>query len=168
MPLPLPFFTHKSLRYIIDNLALIPIRKIEANGIHKKGSIIDINKLSQTLRKELSLTFGQYSKATSQMYSFQALRDIDSPDEEQTWTCLWEQHFLFFKNQHDAEEYYKEWKHTEFDLCKECWSYNFNYDGDHYVHCYLTAKNNMIQRQRFKDEMNRRESKWRAQSDWKP
>ena len=90
MPLPLPFFTHKSLRYITNNLAILPIHKIKADGVHKKESIIDIDKLSDTLRKELSLFFGQYSEAMSQMYNFQAQRDMDLPNEGQTWTlrCL--------------------------------------------------------------------------------
>jgi hypothetical protein len=168
MPLPLPFFTHKSLRYLIDHLALLPVRKVEADGIHKKGAILDVEKCSKILGDELSLSFGQYTEAATQMYNFQAQRDKDSPDDGETWTQFWELHFLFFENQHDAEEYYEEWKHVELDLRRERWSYGYAYDAEHYVQRYMTAKNNMIQRLRFEEEMNRRESKWRAQLDSKP
>ena len=166
MPLPLPFFTHKALRYIIDNLAVLPVRKVEADGIHKKGTILDVEKCSKlpNLGEELSLSFGQYTEAATQMYNFQTLRDKDSPGDGETWTQFWELHFLFFENQHDAEEYYEEWKKVELDLRRERWSYNYAYDPDYYVQRYMTAKNNMIQSLRFEEEMNRRETKWRAQA----
>jgi hypothetical protein len=170
MPLPLPFFTHKALRYIIDNLALLPVRKVEADGIHKKGAILDVEKCSKlpSLGEELSLSFGQYTEAATQMYNFQAQRDKDSPGDGETWTQFWELHFLFFENQHDAEEYYEEWKNVELDLRRERWSHNYAYDPDYYVQRYMTAKNNMILRLRFEEEMNRRESKWRTQASAMP
>jgi len=135
MALPLSFFTHKSLCYMIDNLAILPICKVEANGVYEKGSILDIKKLSKTLREELSLTYGQYSEAASQMFNFQSQRDNDSPSDGdiETWTCFWELHFLFFDNQDDAEEYYDKWKYVELDLRRERWSYNYKYNEDYYV-----------------------------------
>ena len=101
------------------------------------------------------------------MYNFQSQRDKDSPGDGETWTQFWELHFLFFENQHDAEEYYEEWKHVELDLRQERWSYGYAYDPDHYVQRYMTAKNNMTQRLRFEEEMNRREAKWRVLTEWK-
>ena len=85
MPLPLPFFTHKSLRYIIDQLAMLPVRKVEADGVHNKGAILDIEKLSKILREELSPSFGQYTEAAAQMFNFQAQRDKDLPGDRETW-----------------------------------------------------------------------------------
>ena len=169
MALPLSFFTHKSLRFMIDNLALLPIRKVEANGVHKKGSILDVEKLSKTLGEELSLTYGQYSEAASQMFNFQAQRDNDSPSDgaTETWTRFWELHFLFFDNQDDAEEYYDEWKHVELDLRRERWSYNYKYNEDYYASRYMTAKNNRNIRIQFDEEMNRREARLRAQFEAK-
>jgi hypothetical protein len=68
MPIPLTFFTHKSLRYIINNLAILPTKKVESDGTFKKGVILDIEKLSKTLGEELTLSFGQYGEATAQMF----------------------------------------------------------------------------------------------------
>jgi len=117
MPLPLPFFTHKSLHYIIDQLAMLPVCKVEADGIHKKGAILDIKKLSKVLREELSPSFSQYTEAVAQMFNFQAQRDKDLPSDRETWTQFCQElHFLFFENQHNAEEYHEEWKHVELDL----------------------------------------------------
>jgi hypothetical protein len=155
MSIPLPFFTHKSLRYIIDNLALLPLRKVEADGIHKKGTIIDIEKLSKTLGEELSLSFGQYGEASGQMFKFQSQRDRDPLGTEGSWTSFWQSHFSFFENRDDAEEFYDEWKTTELDLRRERWSYGYRYNTEHYSSRYLTAKNNMIQRLKFEEEMKR-------------
>ena len=168
MPLPLPFFTHKSLRYIIDQLAMLPVRKVKANGVHKKGAILNIEKLSKILGEELSPSFGQYMEAAARMFNFQAQRDKDLPGDRETWTQFWELHFLFFENQHDAEEYYEEWKHVELDLRRERWSYGYTYDPEYYVQRYMTAKNNMIQCLWLDEEMNRREAKFRSLFKWKP
>ena len=161
---PSPFFTHKSLRYIIDNLAILPFRKIEADGVHKKGSILDVDKLSKTLGEELSLSYGQYSEAASQMFNFQSQRDNDPPSDgiQETWTRFWELHFLFFDNQDDAEEYYDEWKHVELDLRRERWSYSYKYNEGYYASRYMTAKNNQNLRSQMEEDMNRREAKLRA------
>jgi len=78
MPLPLPFFTHKSLCYIIDQLTMLPVRKVEADGVHKKSAILDIEKLSKILGEELSPSFGQYMEAAAQMFNFQAQCNKDS------------------------------------------------------------------------------------------
>ena len=155
MLIPLPFFTHKSLRFIIDNLAILPLWKVEADGILKKGSIIDIEKLSKTLGEELSLSFGQFREAASQMFKFQTQRDKDPPGTEDSWTSFWQAHFTFFENRDDAEEFDEEWKDVELELCHERWSYGYKYNAEYYGSCYLTAKNNMIQRLKFDEEMKK-------------
>jgi len=159
MPIPLPFFTHKSLRYIINNLAILPTKKIEGDGTFKKGVILDIEKLSKTLREELSLSFGQYGEASSQMYKFQQQRDGDSPDSGETWTHFWHSHFSFFENREDAKEFYDEWKHVELELRRDRWSYNYRYDAPYYSQRYMTAKNNMIQRMKYRDDINQQIAK---------
>jgi len=70
---PLSFFTHSNLRYIIDHASTLPTRR--ANGkIEGKGPIIiDVEKLAEKIGRELSIDFGQYTQASQQMYRFQSL-----------------------------------------------------------------------------------------------
>ena len=154
MPIPLPFFTHKSLRYIINNLAILPTKKVESDGTSKKGVILDIEKLSKTLGEELTLSFGQYGEASAQMFKFQEQRDGDLQDSLETWTQFWRSHFTFFENRKDAEEFYDEWKHVELELRRDRWSYGYKYDAPYYSQRYMTAKNNMIQRIKYKEDLD--------------
>ena len=64
--LPLSFFTHQSLQYILDYTALLPTWKIHG-GDAKSCTIIDVDKLTQTLGAELSLNYGQFMEAAYQM-----------------------------------------------------------------------------------------------------
>ncbi len=154
MPIPLPFFTHKSLRFIINNLAILPTKKVESDGSSKKAVILDIDKLLKTLGEELTLSFGQYGEAAAQMFKFQEQRDGDLPDSGETWTQFWRSHFTFFENREDAEEYYDEWKHVELELRRDRWSYGYKYDASHYSQRYMTAKNNMIQRTKNREDLD--------------
>jgi hypothetical protein len=142
----LPFFTHKSLSYIINNLAILPTKKVKSDGIFKKGVILDIKKLLKTLGEELSLSFSQYGEAAAQMFKFQEQPDGNSPDSLKSWTQFWHSHFTFFENREDAKEYFDEWKHIKLKLRHDCWSYGYKYDTSYYSQRYMTAKNNMIQR----------------------
>ena len=163
---PLSFFTHQSLQYILDYTALLPTRKIHG-GDAKSCTIIDVDKLAQTLGGELSLNYGQFMEAAYQMLHFQALRDKDAlctndlniPRVALSWTDTWRKHFAFFENQPDAERYYDDWKHMEFELRQERRRHNFAYDPEHYKLKYAMAKNNAMQREDFA----KRESKLLSQ-----
>ena len=116
--------------------------------------ILDIEKLSKTLGEELTLSFGQYGEASAQMFKFQEQRDGDLPDSIETWTHFWRSHFTFFKNREDAEEFYDEWKHVELELRRDRWSYGYKYDTSYYSQRYMTAKNNMIQRIKNREDLD--------------
>jgi hypothetical protein len=166
--LPLSFFTHRSLQYILDYTALLPTRKIHG-GDAKSCTIIDVDKLTSTLGGELSLNYGQFMEAAYQMLRFQALRDKDAlrtndlnaPKVTLSWTATWRKHFAFFKNQPDAERYYEDWKCMEFELRQERRRHNFAYDPEHYKLKYAMAKNNAMQREDFA----KRESKLKSSQD---
>jgi hypothetical protein len=105
-------------------------------------------------------------EAAYQMLRFQALQDkdtlqADDPNSPKglSWTDSWRKHFAFFENQPDAERYYEDWKHMEFELRQERRRHNFAYDPDHYKLKYAMAKNNAIQREEF----SKRESKLLSQ-----
>jgi hypothetical protein len=110
--IPLPFFTHQNLRYITDNTALLPTRKANPLPGESKGCyILDVEKLSTTLGAELSLDYGHFTQAASQLFNFQSLRAADS-----LWVSWWHDHFRFFDNQPDSAESYEAWKHAELTL----------------------------------------------------
>ena len=169
--LPLSFFTHYSLQHILDFTALLPTRKIHT-GDAKSCTIIDVDKLSHTLGGELSLNYGQFMEAAFQMLRFQSFRDKDRGDltgSKLSWTDTWRKHFAFFENQPDAERYYEDWKHMEFELRQERRRHNFAYDPEHYKLKYAMAKNNAMQREDFAKReskiLSQLESKFRSFSN---
>jgi len=114
---PLSFFTHSNLCYIIDHASTLPTRRANGRSDGKKGPvIIDVDKLAENLGHELSIDFGQYIQASYQFYRFQSLRDsiVDG-----LWTKCWYLHFQFFESRHDAEEFYPYWKEYELQLRRD-------------------------------------------------
>ncbi|KAH9474894.1 hypothetical protein JR316_0013362 [Psilocybe cubensis] len=113
--LPLPFFTQKSLRYIIDNLASLPIKKSNSISPDSKALyILDIEKLTAKLGEELSLDFGSFMQAADQYTRFQ--RERASDDE---WISIWTGHFSFWSSRPDSVALYPAWKVAEFKLRRD-------------------------------------------------
>ena len=136
---PLSFFTHSNLRYIIDHASTLPTRRVNGKSEGKGPFIIDVEKLADKIGRELSIDFGQYTQASQQMYRFQSLRDsvIDGK-----WTQCWYQHFQFFECQHDAEQFYPFWKEYELQLRRDRRSLSQDYYEHYYDLLYSQAKNN--------------------------
>jgi len=137
---PLSFFTHSNLRYIIDHASTLPTRRANGRSDGKKGPIIiDVDKLADKLGRELSIDYGQFIQASHQFYRFQSLRDAitDGP-----WTKCWYLHFQFFESKHDAEELYPYWKDCELQLRRERRSLSLDYNENQYDLLYSQAKNN--------------------------
>ncbi|KAF8192067.1 hypothetical protein BJ912DRAFT_849176, partial [Pholiota molesta] len=66
--IPLPFFLHKNMCYIIDNVAMLDtVKSNPLVGSTKGLQILDIAKLSNKLGSELSLTCSQWGEACWQM-----------------------------------------------------------------------------------------------------
>lgn len=65
---PLSFFTHSNLRYIIDHASTLPTRRANGKSEGKGPIIIDVEKLADKIGRELSIDFGQYTQASQQMY----------------------------------------------------------------------------------------------------
>lgn len=138
--IPLSFFTHSNLRYIIDHASTLPTRRANGRSDGKKGPvIIDVDKLAEKLGRELSIDYGQYTQASHQFYRFQSLRDtvLDGP-----WTKCWYLHFQFFELRHDAEEFYPYWKESELQLRRDRRSLLLDYNENQYDLLYSQAKNN--------------------------
>ncbi|PPQ94132.1 hypothetical protein CVT25_007889 [Psilocybe cyanescens] len=121
--LPLPFFTQKNLRYIIDELASLLTRKANScSGDGKSIYILDIEKLSVKLGAELSMDFGSYLQAADQFYKFQLQRSAD-----QEWAEIWRAHFRFFDSRPEAAELYLAWMHAELKLRRDTRTYHQRY-----------------------------------------
>ncbi|PPQ93945.1 hypothetical protein CVT25_015825 [Psilocybe cyanescens] len=121
--LPLPFFTQKNLRYIIDELASLPTRKANScSGDGKSIYILDIEKLLVKLGAELLMDFGSYLQAADQFYKFQLQRSAD-----QEWAEIWRAHFRFFDSRPEAAELYLAWMHAELKLRHDTRTYHQRY-----------------------------------------
>jgi hypothetical protein len=136
---PLSFFTHSNLWFIIDQASTLPTRRANGKSEAKGPIIIDIEKLADKIGRELSIDFSQYTQASQQMFRFQSLRDsvVDGK-----WTQCWYQHFQFFECQHDAEQFYPFWKEYELQLRRDRRSLSQDYNENYYDLLYLQAKNN--------------------------
>ena len=137
---PLSFFTHSNLCYIIDHASTLPTRRANGRSDGKKGPIIiDVDKLAKKLGCELSFDFGQYIQASHQFYRFQSLRDsiVDS-----SWTKCWYLHFQFFESRHNAKEFYPYWKEYELQLRRDRRSLSLDYNENQYDLLFSQAKNN--------------------------
>jgi hypothetical protein len=137
--IPLPFFLHKNLRYIIDNAAMLDtVKSNPLVGTTKGLQILDIAKLSNKLGSELSLTCSQWGEAGWQMYRFQQERDKAGPDG--SFAGWYSNHFNFFSSQIDKEETYDAWKSLELELHQEFRSQKKDYSAAHHAERYLISK----------------------------
>ena len=140
LAVPLSFFTHSNLRYIIDNASTLPTRRANGKSDGGKGPfVIDVDKLVDKLGCELSIDYGQYIQASHQFYRFQSLQDLVI---DGSWTKCWYLHFQFFEAQHDAEEFYPHWKEYELQLRRDRRSLSLDYNETQYDLLYSQAKNN--------------------------
>jgi hypothetical protein len=131
---PLSFFMHSNLCYIINHASMLPTRRANGKSEGKGPIIIDVEKLADKIGRELSIDFGQYTQASQQMYRFQSLRDsiVDGK-----WTQCWYQHFQFFECQHNAEQFYPFWKEYELQLRRDRRSLSQDYNEHYYDLLYL-------------------------------
>ncbi|KAJ3495909.1 hypothetical protein NLJ89_g10559 [Agrocybe chaxingu] len=120
VPLPLSFFTYKSLTYIVEDLTLLPI--------------IEVMKLAEILGDKGSLDFGQYMQATNQMYTFQ------KGWGNKEWAAWYLEHFLFFEAQPDNAEFYDAWKDVEICICHDQRNLKRLYNMAYYDFEYMQAK----------------------------
>jgi hypothetical protein len=87
----------------------MPTRKVNPRSGESKGiTVLDIEKLQVRFGEELLLNFGQYTQASINYYRFQCARDVNGKGG--TWSECWRNHFRFFENQVDAEQFYQGWR----------------------------------------------------------
>ena len=118
VPIPLPFFRNANLRYIIDQAATLPTMKSNPLLGETKGQFIlnipDMIKGAKGCKcfgEELSLDFGQWSKAAQNCFRFHQMQDRDS--DTGPYASWWSSHFNFFNMQEDKITQYHAWKELE-------------------------------------------------------
>ena len=118
VPIPLPFFRNANLRYIIDHAATLPTTKSNPLPGETKGQFIlnipDMIKGAKGCKcfgEELSLDFGQWSKAAQNCFRFHQMQDRDS--DTGPYASWWSSHFNFFNMQEDKITQYHAWKELE-------------------------------------------------------
>ncbi len=69
--IPLPFFTNKDLRYLMDHASTLATMKANPNPGESKGTwILDIPGLSVMFGEELSISYSEYSEAAPNCFRF--------------------------------------------------------------------------------------------------
>jgi hypothetical protein len=89
VPIPLPFFCNKNLHYLIDHVAMLPTSKSNPLPEETKGqSILNIADFTKGTREnkgfgnELSLDFGEWSKAAENCFHFHQMQDRDGDNSK--------------------------------------------------------------------------------------
>jgi hypothetical protein len=137
--IPLPFFIYRNMRYIIDHLGSLPMVKCNPlDGTTKGFYIIDVEKLSLTLGKELSIDCSEWGQAAFQMLRFHQMRDVKGASGGfSEWYAM---HFDFFFKLIDRDEFYSAWKALELELRQEFRSEKKAFCATHYANAYALVK----------------------------
>jgi len=136
---PLPFFLNKNLNILNVKASTLPTTKTNPNPGETKGTVIlDIEKLSTHLGKELSLSCSQWTEAAANMYLFQKERDEEGTDDAHSnW---YNDHFCFYTSQDTKDELYDTWKSDELKFHQEHWAKYGEFDASHYYQAYKLSE----------------------------
>jgi len=136
---PLPFFLNKNLNILNVEASTLPTTKTNPNPGETKGTVIlDIEKLSTCLGKELSLSCSQWTEAAANMYLFQKERDEEGTDDAHSnW---YNDHFCFYTSQDTKDELYDAWKSDELKFRQEHWAKYGEFDASCYYQAYKLSE----------------------------
>ena len=136
---PLPFFLNKNLNILNVEASTLQTTKTNPNPGETKGTVIlDIEKLSTRLGKELSLSCSQWTEAAANMYLFQKERDEEGTDDAHSnW---YNDHFCFYTSQDTKDELYDAWKADELKFRQEHWAKYGEFDASRYYQAYKLSE----------------------------
>ncbi|KAJ3858625.1 hypothetical protein EV359DRAFT_87441 [Lentinula novae-zelandiae] len=132
---PLFLFTNKNLDLINTHMPKLKRAKI----LHIKGKphILDLKEIAKWVKEtggiscDKDLDFIQWSQAAKNFYQFECLRDGDL-GKEAPRALFYVEHFAFFLNQQDSEDFFTYWLKVEVKLRKEHQSKLYAFDSDMY------------------------------------
>ncbi|KAJ3924573.1 MAG: hypothetical protein NXY57DRAFT_1044823, partial [Lentinula lateritia] len=132
---PLFLFTNKNLDLINTHMPKLKCTKIL--HIEGKPHVLDLKEIAKWVKetggifRDEDLDFIQWSQAAKNFYQFECLRDEDL-GKEAPRALFYVEHFAFFLNQQDSEDFFVYWLKVEVKLRKEHQSKLYAFDGDTY------------------------------------
>ncbi|KAJ3841000.1 hypothetical protein F5878DRAFT_611419 [Lentinula raphanica] len=141
--LPLPIFTERNLTYIHVHAASFETSKVLIDGIKQEvitlQVLLDSLGISQSLdRHDEGLTYPQFQQAAKNYYLFETERD---PSGEKGTRSIWTRnHFLFFTQQPETEQYYDLWKPRELDFRRDRQLYSKPFTLSSYELCWENVR----------------------------
>ncbi|KAH7873415.1 uncharacterized protein C8R40DRAFT_1172612 [Lentinula edodes] len=132
---PLFLFTNKNLDLI--NTHMPELKRVKISHIRGKLHILDLKEIAKWVKEaggifcDEDLNFIQWSQAVKNFYQFKCLRDEDL-GKEAPQALSYVEHFAFFLNQQDSEDFFAYWLKVEVKLRKEHQSKLYAFDGNMY------------------------------------
>ncbi|KAJ3859594.1 hypothetical protein EV359DRAFT_68027 [Lentinula novae-zelandiae] len=132
---PLFLFTNKNLDLI--NTHMPELKRAKISHIEGKPHVLDLKEIAKWVKeaggicRDEDLDFIQWSQAAKNFYQFECLRDEDL-GKEAPRALFYVEHFAFFLNQQDSEDFFAYWLKVEVKLRKEHQSKLYAFDGDTY------------------------------------
>ncbi|KAF8826049.1 hypothetical protein HHX47_DHR6000538 [Lentinula edodes] len=132
---PLFLFTNKNLDLI--NTHMPELKRMKISHIEGKPHVLDLKEIAKWVKeaggtsRDENLDFIQWSQAAKNFYQFECLQDEDL-GKEAPRALFYVEHFAFFMNQQDSEDFFAYWLKVEIRLRKEHQSKLYAFDSDTY------------------------------------
>ncbi|KAJ3925876.1 MAG: hypothetical protein NXY57DRAFT_1117281 [Lentinula lateritia] len=132
---PLFLFTNKNLDLI--NMHMPELKRAKISHIEGKPHVLDLKEIAKWVKetggifRDEDFDFIQWSQAAKNFYQFECLRDKDL-GKEAPRALFYVEHFAFFLNQQDSEDFFAYWLKVEVKLRKVHQSKLYAFDDDTY------------------------------------
>ncbi|GAW01639.1 reverse transcriptase ribonuclease h [Lentinula edodes] len=113
------------------------LKRVKISHIEGKPHVLDLKEIAKWVKeaggifRDEDLDFIQWSQAAKNFYQFECLRDKDL-GKEAPRPLFYVEHFAFFLNQQDSEDFFTYWLKVEVKLRKEHQSKLYAFDSDTY------------------------------------
>ncbi|KAF9070865.1 hypothetical protein BDP27DRAFT_1506647 [Rhodocollybia butyracea] len=132
---PLFLFTNKNLELI--NTHMPELKRAKISHIEGKPHVLDLKEIAKWIKEaggpycDNQLDFIQWSQAAKNFYNFECSRD-EELGKDAPRPLFYVDHFAFFLNQQDSEDYFSYWLNVEIRLRKDHQSKLYAFDIDTY------------------------------------
>ncbi|KAH7880307.1 uncharacterized protein C8R40DRAFT_1065386 [Lentinula edodes] len=113
------------------------LKRVKISHIEGKPHVLDLKEIAKWVKeaggifRDEDLDFIQWSQAAKNFYQFKCLRDKDL-GKEAPRPLFYVEHFAFFLNQQDSEDFFTYWLKVEVKLRKEHQSKLYAFDSNTY------------------------------------
>ncbi|KAJ3858392.1 hypothetical protein EV359DRAFT_69044 [Lentinula novae-zelandiae] len=111
------------------------LKRVKISHLEGKPHVLDLKEMAKWVKeaggifRDEDLDFIQWSQAAKNFYQFECLRDEDL-GKEAPRALFYDEHFAFFLNQQDSEDFFAYWLKVEVKLRKEHQSKLYAFNGD--------------------------------------